>query len=140
MEALLEFLFELLFELLLQVVIEVLWWLGWQGVLLLYFLFRSVSEPFRAPQANRGLTGMGYLIFGAAAGGFSLLPFPRILVRAEWGRWLNLVLTPLLAGSVMSLLDPLLRRRGRALSRREAFIYGMLFALAMAAVRFAFGK
>jgi hypothetical protein len=52
----------------------------------------------------------------------------------------NLVLTPLAAGLMMSLMGAWRRRRGDDLIRLDRFSYGVLFALAMALVRFFFAS
>ncbi len=125
----LEFLFELIGELLLQIVLEILVELG----------IHSLKEPFqRAP--NPWLAAPAYLLFGAAAGGLSLLVFHHHLVSAPALRIANLLITPLLAGLFMSVLGAWRSRRGQAVLRIDRFTYGYLFALGLAAVRFWFAQ
>ena len=121
----LAFLLEIVGEILLQGVIEVLAELG----------LHSLAEPFRKPR-NPWLAGTGYAIFGAVAGGLSLLLFPSHLVTEETMRIVNLVLTPMAAGLLMCAMGMWRARRGDPVLRIDRFAYGYLFALALAVVRF----
>jgi hypothetical protein len=47
-----------------------------------------------------------------------------------------MVITPLVAGGVMSLMGAWRRRRGQPVVRIDRFAYGYLFAVAMALVRY----
>ena len=123
----LELLFEFIAELLLQIVVEILVELG----------LHSTSEPFRKPP-NPWLAALGYAIFGATAGGISLLVLPEPLVQGETWRLVNLVVTPLLAGLAMAALGTWRSKRGQQTLRIDRFSYGYLFALCMAIVRFYF--
>lgn len=122
----LEFLFEVVGEFLIQIVLEALAEIG----------FHSLAEPFRkAP--NPWLAALGYAIFGAVAGGLSLLVFPNHLVSIGM-RVLNLVLTPIAVGFTMSAMGAWRARRDQSVLRIDRFAYGYLFALALALVRFGF--
>jgi hypothetical protein len=124
---LIELLFELVFEFLLQIVIEVLVELG----------LRSAIEPFRkAP--SPWLAALGYAMFGAAAGGLSVLVLPQSLVHGETMRLVNLAVTPIMAGLAMAALGAWRTRRGQQIFRIDRFSYGYLFALSLAMVRFYF--
>lgn len=123
----LEFIVEILGEFLLQVLGEALIELG----------FHSLAEPFRKPP-NPWLAALGYAIFGALAGGLSLLVFPAHLTPAGLPRLANLLLTPLAVGLCMSAMGAWRSKRGDALLRIDTFSYGYLFALTMALVRFLF--
>jgi hypothetical protein len=122
----LEFLFEILGEFVLQTLGEALFEVG----------LHSLSEPFRrAP--NPWLAAVGYTLFGAALGGLSLLVFPLYLVAPPW-RVANLFLTPLAVGGVMAAMGAWRARRGEPVLRIDRFLYGFLFAAALASVRYAF--
>ena len=125
----LAFLFEIVGEILLQGVIEALAELG----------LHSIAEPFRKPR-NPWLAATGYAIFGAVAGGLSLLLLPSHLVTGEAMRMVNLVLTPIAAGLLMCAMGAWRAQRGDTVLRIDRFAYGYLFALALAIVRFAFAK
>jgi len=128
-EVLFEILFNFLGELLLQLVFEILVEAG----------LHVLREPFRkTPHA--AVAAIGYAIFGAAAGGISLLVVPRLFFHSEAGRIGNLLLAPIVAGLVMTGLGLWRTRREQDLIRLDRFACGYLFALAMAAVRFAFGR
>jgi hypothetical protein len=124
---LLELLFELVFEVLLQIVIEILFELG----------LRSTIEPFRkAP--SPWLAAIGYVMFGAVAGGLSVLVMPQSLIHGDAMRLLNLAVTPVMAGLAMAALGAWRAKRGQQIFRIDRFSYGYLFALSMALVRFHF--
>lgn len=125
----LEFLLEIAGEFLLQAVVEALAELG----------LHSLAEPFRRPP-NPWLAALGYSIFGAVAGGLSLLLFPSHLVAGEGWRLANLVLTPVAVGLLMCAMGAWRSRRGDTILRIDRFAYGYLFALSLALVRFAFAE
>lgn len=120
----LEIVLEVLGEFLIQVVGEVLLELG----------LHSLAEPFRkAP--NPWLAAFGYALFGGVVGGLSLLAFPHNLVPGPW-RLVNLIVTPLAVGSLMSAMGAWRARRGEPVLRIDKFAYGYLFALMLALMRF----
>src|SRR5678816_1739861 len=124
MSVLLELLFEFFGELLLQVVGEVLFELGLHGL----------AAPFRKA-ANPYLATIGYVLFGALAGGLSLWLFPSLFIHSHAGRIANAVVTPLIAGGVMVAIGAWRRGRGQQPVLLDRFAYGYLFALVMALVR-----
>lgn len=128
MEILFELLFEFVGELLLQVVFEAIAEVG----------LHRVRNPLRKPP-NPWLAAIGYAIFGAVAGGLSLLVFPALFMPSHGARLANLIVAPILAGAAMAALGAWRRRHDQDLIRLDRFAYGYIFALAMAAVRFAFG-
>jgi len=122
----LEFLFEILGEFLLQAFGEALLEIG----------LHTLAEPFRrAP--NPWQAALGYLLLGALLGGVSLLLFPHYLVPPPW-RIANLFLTPFAVGGLMVLMGHWRARHGEAVLRINRFVYGFLFAAALAVVRYAF--
>lgn len=123
----LELLFELISEVALQIVFEVLLEIG--------------LRPFRgAGSRSPILAAIGYIALGAGAGAISLMIFPRLFLTARWSQILNLVITPLLAGLMMSALGAWRASRRQELIRLDQFAYGAFFALAMALMRFFLGK
>ena len=122
-----EFLAEIIGEFLLQAFGEILVELG----------IHAIGEPFRrAP--NPWLAAFGYLFFGAILGLLSLLIFPNHLVPGKDLRLVNLIVTPVAVGLVMTGVGFLRARRSEPVLRIDRFAYGYLFALALAAVRFMF--
>lgn len=127
---------ELLFELLFEIV----------GEFLLQFVFEALSEVglhawrrrSERPAPRPGVALAGYVLLGAACGALSLWVFPGFFVKSHAGRVVSLVATPILAGLAMAMLGAWRRRRGEPLLRLDRFACGYAFALAMAAVRFAF--
>ena len=128
MEFLFELLFEFIGELVLQVVVEVLFEMG----------LRSLAAPFRK-RPNPYLASIGYVLFGAAAGGLSLWAFPSLFIGSHAGRIANAVVTPFIAGGCMAAIGAWRRRRDQELILLDRFAYGYLFALVMALVRLRFG-
>ena len=122
----LEFLFEVVGEFLLQAVIEVLVELG----------AHSLAQPFRR-RPSPWLAAFGYTLFGALAGGLSLLVLPHHLTPEDW-RIAHLLATPVAVGIAMMLLGRWRARRGDAVLRIDRFACGYLFALSLALVRFFF--
>jgi len=119
-------LLEFFFEILAQVAFELLAELG----------VRSLAEPFRRPRpVNPILAAIGYLIFGAIAGALSLL-LPKVLVISKALRQANLIITPVACGFIMAWLGKFRERRGATTVRLDTFMYGYLFALSMAVVRY----
>jgi hypothetical protein len=97
----------------------------------------SLAEPFRKTP-NPWLAAIGYLLFGAAAGGLSLLLVPSHLVTTKALRILNVMLTPLAVGALMAGIGVWRTRRGQQLFRIDRFVYGYLFAFALALIRYRF--
>jgi hypothetical protein len=108
------------------------------GEALIELGFHSLAEPFRKPP-NPWLAALGYMIFGAVFGGLSLLVVSSHFVPQPW-RILNLILTPIAVGGMMSLMGSWRARRGDALVRIDRFTYGYLFALSFALIRFIFAS
>lgn len=124
---------EIIFEILLQFLGEML--------LQLFFEFlveqglRSLADPFEKPR-NPMLSTIGIFLWGAIAGGISLLVLPTSLITNLGFRKLNLVITPLMAGAIMMLIGRARGKRGQNLVRIDRFGYAFVFAFAMAIVRF----
>lgn len=129
MEITFEIIFSFVGEFLLQVLLEALAEMG----------LHSMRETWRRPP-NPWFAAIGYALFGAIAGGLSLLIFPALLVHAHGFQLMNLVLTPIAAGLAMMAMGAWRRRRDQEMIRLDKFAYGYLFALAMALVRFNFGN
>lgn len=128
MEFIFEILFEFLGELLLQVFAEALFEIG----------LHSLAAPFKR-KPNPYLATVGYVLFGALAGGLSLWAFPALFISSQPGRIANAIVTPFLAGGCMATIGAWRRRREQRLILLDRFAYGYLFALAMALVRLRFG-
>lgn len=124
-----ELLLQFIGEFLLQVIGEALIELG----------LHSLAEPFRKPP-NPWLASVGYLIFGAIAGALSLWAFPHNFTPEGPLRLVNLILTPIAVGILMTAMGAWRARKGEPLLRINQFFYGFLFALAWAAVRFFFAR
>jgi hypothetical protein len=125
----LELLIEVLGEFMLQILGEALLELG----------FHALAEPFRKPP-NPWLAALGFALFGAIAGGLSLLAFPAHLTPAGLARLANLVLTPFAAGLCMGAMGAWRAKRGDTVLRIDKFSYGYLLALTFALVRFQFAQ
>jgi hypothetical protein len=124
-----EFIFEILLqffgEILLQLLFELIAELG----------LRSLTAPFEKPK-NAVLSAIGFALWGAIAGGISLLVFPNSPITSIEFRKVNLILTPLIVGGVMMLIGRERDKRGQILVRLDRFGYAFVFAFTMAVVRF----
>jgi hypothetical protein len=125
----LEVLFQLLGELLVQVF----------GEVFLEFGLRSIAEPFRK-KPNPWFAALGYAMLGALCGAISLWPFPDHFVPTGMLRYVNLLVTPMLAGACMAALGAWREKNGEVRLRIDQLSYGYLFAFAMAMVRFNFAN
>jgi hypothetical protein len=103
------------------------------------FLLRSLGEPFVSRERrNAVVAGLGYFLIGLILGGLSLLIFPRSFVRSETFHGINLLITPLVSGLVMGAIGRWRERHGETILRLDSFVYGFVFAFAMALVRFVY--
>ena len=128
---------EIIAELVLGFIVETL--IPLVGEISLEFLVRSVGEPFVSRERrNSIIAGIGYFLIGLILGGFSLLIFPRSFVRSENFHGINLLITPVVSGLVMSAIGRWRLRQGKTILRLDSFVYGYLFALALALVRFVY--
>ena len=125
MELVFEILFQFLAEVLVQVLVELLCELG----------LHSLGDTFRKTRSPVFST-IGFVLWGAMAGGLSLLVFPTSPITNLVLRKVNLIVTPLIAGGAMMLVGRLRDRRGATLVRLDRFGYAFVFAFAMAVVRF----
>jgi len=131
---------ELLFEVLLafgELFLEVLLEFAAEGILDL--ALRAVGEVFKSfRNAGPVIASVGYTLLGALAGGLSLLIFPHPLVHPSRLHGINLLVSPIVTGLVMSLIGSTLSRRGKKVTQIESFGYGFAFAFGMALIRFFF--
>jgi hypothetical protein len=126
---------EIIAELILGLIVEVI--LPLIGEISFEILLRCLGEPFVSRERRSAVAaGVGYFLIGLILGGFSVLVFPRSFVRSERFHGINLLITPLVAGLVMSAIGRWRLRQGKTLLRLDSFVYGFLFAFAMALVRF----
>lgn len=125
MEFVFEVVLQFLGEIFLQLFFELLAELG----------LHSLKHAARKPR-DPVLATIGFAILGVIAGGISLLILPNSLIPGIELRWINLFLTPLAAGGIMMLIGRQRDKRGRALVGLDRFGYAVVFAFAMAVVRF----
>lgn len=127
------FIFELLFqflgEILLQLVFECLAELG----------LRGLGQTLRRPTSPT-LATVGFVLWGAIAGGISLLVFPHSPISNPDYRMVNLIVTPLVAGLVMTLIGRKRSKAGMTIVALDRFAYAFTFAFFMAVIRFVWAK
>lgn len=121
----LEFILQILGEFLVHFVLEVLTGAGGHRV-----KQKGDADPIEA--------GFLYLVLGAVLGGLSLLLFPDSFIRSEVLKLLNLIVTPIVLGLAMALIGTYRVKRAKDTIRIETFLFGFLFALGLALIRFAF--
>jgi hypothetical protein len=103
------------------------------------FLWRCLGETFISRESRNGfMAGIGYFLFGLILGGVSLLVFPQSFVRSETFHGISLLITPVVSGLAMGALGRWREGRGETVLRIDSFVYGFVFALAMALVRFVY--
>ena len=124
-----DFLFQILAEFLLQIFFEGLMELG----------FHSLRNTFERSR-NPIFSTIGFLLWGALAGGISLWIFPRSFIANHELRLMNLIVTPVGIGGVMLLVGRQRAMRGQPLVGLDQFSYAFAFALAMSLVRLSFAK
>jgi hypothetical protein len=124
-----EFIFEIVLqffgEILLQAFFELIWELG----------LHSLADTVRRPK-HPALSTIGFTLWGLMAGGISLWIFPTSHIHDPLFRKLNLIVTPVALGLLMSLIGKIRRGKGQDLVRLDQFGYAFVFAFAMALVRF----
>jgi hypothetical protein len=101
-------------------------------------LFTGLAE---AVKDNRFLTGFTYALLGALAGALSVLILPHTLIHREPPirfHGMSLIISPIIAGLVLSSVGVFMRRWGKKAIPIETFSYGFAFALGMALIRFFF--
>jgi len=106
---------------------------------LLDLALRAIAKMFETFRfENTLLAAISYALFGASAGGLSLLIFPHRLAHPSRLHGINLLLSPIVTGLVMSLIGSTLSRYGKNVTRIESFRYGFAVAFGIALVRFLF--
>lgn len=109
------------------------------GELLVSLLARAFKSLLNAiPELGPVATATCVVLLGSACGACSVVLFPHPLVHPSKIHGISLIVSPILAGLVMSQLGRLLRNRGARTIQIESFVYGFAFAFAMAVIRFAF--
>lgn len=115
---------EFFFEVLLQLVFEIL-----------ELVFTSgIDKRERSPRSPL-VTAILYIVFGVIAGFASLWIFPQAFIHTNLGRIINLILTPVLMGTLAAVFAAWRTGDGLRLWR---FINAYVFALSLALVRFVF--
>lgn len=94
--------------------------------------FRRVNDIFRHYLVTS-------VLFGMISGFVSLIFFEEVLITETYLRVLNLLVTPVLLGGIMSLIGKIYDKYGLTHSTLDNFIAGFSFGMAMTLVRFAFG-
>jgi hypothetical protein len=128
---------ELLFELFVELIAAAVLGLAYRALL---GLFTGLAEALKD---NHILTGFMYALLGPLAGALSLLLLPHPLIQREHPNrfhGISLLISPILAGLVLSSVGSVIRRRGIKVTPVETFGYGFAFALGMALIRFLFAK
>lgn len=123
------FLFEIIFQFLAEVLIQVL------AEALAELGCRSLTNPFKKPR-NPILSTIGHFLWGAIAGGISLLIFSSSFITDSQLKIANLIFAPIVLGGIMMLIGGLRKRQGKVLVKLDQFGYACIFAFGMSLVRF----
>ncbi len=128
--AILDFLFEVFIETL----------AGYASESSFTWFFKDLSEILsNFEKAYPWFASLIYFLVGICFGGLTLLVFPHHLMRSTRFHGISLLISPLAAGYVMSLIGKKLENSGKT-SRFARFQYGFAFALGMALIRFLFAE
>jgi hypothetical protein len=127
MEFLIELIFEFFGEAILQLAFEALAEVG------IHLRHNTDGAP---RERSTGKRMVGYILMGAIAGGLSLLLFSHSFAKTQTARLVVLFLVPAFSGGVMTLIGYWRMKRGQIVIGLDRFIYGYMFAFAMAVVRF----
>lgn len=118
-----------LIELFLEVFFELV------GAALLDLASRALAKLFEDSDiSNPVLASAGYGLLGVLTGGLSLLLFPHPLVHPSRIHGISLLISPVVAGVVMSLLGSILRKREKEVVQIESFGYGFAFAFGLSLI------
>lgn len=79
-----------------------------------------------------------YVGIGAFFGWLSLFLKPEHMLQDPMSSYINLALSPILAGACMMALASWRKQHGRRVMRVDKFFYGYIFALAFSLMRFLF--
>jgi NhaP-type Na+/H+ and K+/H+ antiporter len=94
----LEIFFENLFQFIAEITIQIF------GEVLFDSGFHSLAEAIQwKEKPSPLLAAIGYLIWGGIIGALTLLVFPSLIIKSQGLRIINLVLTPIIAGLIMTL-------------------------------------
>jgi len=111
------------------------------GEAILDFVLRAVAQVFEDSEISSPvLASAGYWLIGVLTGGLSLLVFPHPMVHPSRIHGISLLINPVIAGLVMSLIGSTLRKWDKRVVQIENFGYGFAFAFGMALLRFLFAR
>jgi len=125
-----------MFEAMVELILEFL--LQFAGEIILDLIVHACSRNARVSYvASNLLLGLIVLFpLGLFMGWFSLLFWPQAFVRSESLHGISLVITPVLAGSMMAAIGWVRKQRGKRVVRIENFWMGFALAFGIALVRF----
>lgn len=111
------------------------------GEALLDLALRALAQMFEDLEISSPvLASVAYGLLGVLIGGLSLLLFPHPLVHPSRIHGISLLISPVIAGLVMSFIGSTLRGHDKKVVQIESFGYGFAFAFGMALVRLLFTK
>ncbi|HMC92892.1 MAG TPA: hypothetical protein VKI45_10560 [Allosphingosinicella sp.] len=125
MEILAEIIGQFVGEIVLQALFELLAEMG----------VRSLAAPFRRPRHPVWAT-IGFTLWGITAGAISVWVFPESPIHNPLFRRMNLVVTPVAVGFLMTFVGKIRLKKGQELMRLDRFGFAFVFAFAMALIRF----
>ncbi|MES2526927.1 MAG: hypothetical protein V4598_07555 [Bdellovibrionota bacterium] len=124
-----EFLVEIVIEIILQIALE----LGFE------FTFRN-SKLSPAKIDSKLFSLFSYAFLGFGIGCITLVFHREHFITNLTLRKINLLITPLILGYIMSYRGKVIRKRGDETIRLETFGYGFLFAFGLGLARYLWGK
>lgn len=115
---------ELLLQIFLEFLVQVV-----GGILLDLILHTSSRVPRLSKSSNALHTAFLFFVVGCAIGGFSVWLFPQAFIRSSTLHGMSLVITPTIAGLVMSAIGWFRLRTGKLVVHLESFSYGFILSL-----------
>lgn len=121
-----EFIVEILFEIVLQILVE----LGFE------FTMRKIGRRPERESHSQWTPFLGYAFLGFVFGCLSIAVFREHFIKNLLYRKLNLIVSPLLMGFIMSKRGKMLIKKGDNPIQLDTFSCGFLFALIFGVTRY----
>ena len=137
-----------------DIIIEILLFFFGEAILQLIFegIFGGIAKSFKRQKPKKTRTNisewvtqkkvmlLSYAFFGALAGFISVALIHGHITPNIQIRTINLIVTPLVIGEIMTLFGVIPEDQEFESVRRDRFLPAYIFALAMALIRFFFAK
>lgn len=125
------FFMEIVFEFIITFVLELFFDVG----------LRNISDSVALKEdSNKAISFIGYTFLAIFSALISMMLFPKHMIAIPELRILNICLTPVIAGTVMSLIGKRAKAKDKTIIKLDTFFYGWLFAFVFSLFRLIFAK